>query len=323
MSGLHCIFVGVVLVTSYTSAEETLVTRFREEAPKKWEEYRSLLAGFNVLEDALIEDIDIKQETRDVMSVTKNRDGTRAISKISRNGGKETMKVDNPYYSFELQRELADGSEFSIQYVRQRQEGPSGRAQHSSFYVADSLYRIGWLLDFSKIISSHDFRVIKASQVTNDKRPCVQIEFEYRLTNPGPKQGALPKFYAGVAVFDPEWFWALREAKINMDDKSISRIEAEHVIETQIRNLPVVVEEKVRWFDLKGVLCQRGTWKFRWSEFLGTNKDFTLSAFGFPEPTFVTPSRNRMWGFAFCIILLIFCVGTLVRRRRQKHKAIG
>ncbi len=303
-------------------ADEALAKRFLEEAPRKWHEYKSLLRGFERQSEYLTELISDKNEEITADRVVFGADGIRAVleSKPKKAKKQEIINGTNPDYSFELRKTPMTSGAFSIHNVTPRALEGEGVALRIAARRAALIWQ-AHPLDFLKVISSSSFHVRDAKQIVQNGSSFVQIAFEYHLSNPGPNEQLLAKHYAGTILLAPDCFWAIVELKMQLDDdplKEVGAIELENQITNSFRGLPVIMERRVRWYSPTGTLLKRVTEKNKWNEFTGSNESFTLSAYGFPEPSIPHSSKMRLWLFCLSVILLVVCVALLVYRHYRR-----
>jgi hypothetical protein len=87
-------------------ADEALAKRFLEEAPRKWQEYKPLLRGYEQQRDSLTELTSGKIESRSLFRQVCGTDGLRALldgwQKQGDREEKATVSGSNPDYDFEL-----------------------------------------------------------------------------------------------------------------------------------------------------------------------------------------------------------------------------
>ena len=307
-------------------ADETLAKRFLEEAPRKWEEYKPLLRGSEAQEDSLEEQLSKKTEFRESWRFICGTDGARAILDGWQKEGEQKEKAvvygGNPDYEFELGKSPGSNN-FSIEDVAPRRDPDKvNLALRLATRQGEGICR-AYILDFSRFISSTDFRVTNATEVVRDGNRLVQIEFAYDLKNPGPKEKLLVGRYTGTVCFAPNSYWAIVEAKLKMLDdprKEVGAIIIQNEIADALRGAPVIVGSHILWYDLNGNLFQRRTTKRVWKEFTGGNERFTLSAYGFPEPGTSRPSKTRLWWLGASLALAFICIALFIYRRRRNAK---
>ncbi len=146
----------------------------------------------------------------------------------------------------------------------------------------------------------------------------VQVEFAYHLKNPRPDEKLLVGPYTGTVCFAPDSYWAITEAKLKLEDdpsKEVSAINTRNEIAKALRGIPVIVETRILWYDLKGKLFQRRSVKREWKEYTGGDERFTLSAYGFPEPGTARPSKKRLWFLGISVALALLSIALLIYRR--------
>jgi hypothetical protein len=317
------VVIGVVYLSASArggGAERPVAKRFLGEAPQKWEEYKSLLRAYELRERTTIEVMHNKTVEHDTIRTVLGDKDTEIVVHLRRTGEQERLYGVNADYEFVLQKGPDSDEPFAIHHVGPRNPNQETYALRNREYFVRSIW---WAfpLDFHKIVGSPGFRVKDATDAIQDRKHVVRITFEYALTNPGPKEKTLPKAFAGTAVFLPDTYWALSEVKMRFDDpvKEVSAIEMDNTIGTPVRGLPLVARTEYRWYDLTGKLWRRAVSNYEWTEFTRGDDPFTLSAYGFPEPTFPQPSRVRLWLACISIAAMLLGIAVFAFRRRQKR----
>jgi hypothetical protein len=299
--------------------DEELAKRFLEEAPKKWREYEALLRPVEQHEETTLDVLSTNEVLHNVVDATVGNAASQVLLKMCRAGEKERICGTNSDYYFDLTVGPEPGKVLSIQDVQQRNANVEGYAlRHRSFFVRTIAY--AYPLNFIDIVGSTGFRVTDAAEIPQDSAGRVRIDFGYDLVTLSPKDASLPKSYSGTLVLEPRRYWAIKNVNMTFDDpvKEVGRIELENQIESGPHSLPVVTSAIQKWYDPAGNTLKVATSEYKWKEAKGGDRTFTLSSFGFPEPTFAKPSHSRMWAFVVAVALLVSCVGVLRYRHRKK-----
>ena len=254
-------------------------------------------------------------------------DGARAwiegLQKQANQKEEATANGSNPDYDFELRKSAGSNGPFSIYNVTPRRK-PDNDGYALSFVTgqAKNICR-AFPLDFSRFISSPDFRVLNATEVVRDGDRLVQIEFAYHLKNPRPDEKMLVGRYTGTVCFAPDSYWAITDAKLKLEDdpsKEVSAIDTHNKIAKALGGIPVIVETSILWYDLKGNLFQRRTQKREWKEYTGGDERFTLSVYGFPELAPSQPSKTRLWYLGISVAFAFFFIVMFIYRRWQSAR---
>jgi hypothetical protein len=185
------------------AADHALAKRFLEEAPQKWRQYEAELRGFEETGDYLAVDLIPKNsETGECFRCLLSADGERAVWETRPKEASKRTAVygSNPKYDFELRKGPGPTGAFWIESVESRSQSVESIALRNARVNVAMIWHGGWLLEFLTILRSPDFLVKDAREVSRDEKRFVQVQFEYQLKNPGPRDKYLPKSYSGQFV---------------------------------------------------------------------------------------------------------------------------
>jgi len=291
-------------------APGSLTDRFLTEAPQKEAEYRSLARRFQgsistkftvvdqkgKVKNCIRSRKEIKQNEQCASFLYQSFDGEKAENDDKRTAG--GVYVVNPRYAFELKRGNSK-LDWVLGQLDPRGDGTSftaGEPTRDTTLSWVSMHFDVYGRVFSSLIHEPNFRVIGARPVIRNGRNFVQIDFEC----PHPiKKYTRPYFVqSGSLLLDPVHYWCMQEYDLKI--KSIDGNGTNHAVfefREGSNRLPTITRmvrtgksplgnssEEIFEFDLHEA-----------SE-LPPEKEFTLSAFGLPEPMGVKPlERSHTW----------------------------
>ncbi len=284
---------------SEVKADETTIKAFLKEAPQKWQEYKTVLKGYELKIDSVTNYPDKKTEEHAADRFVCGRDETQAlhVSQLQSPNRKEVVFGSNAQYDFQLSKEPGKKKAFSIVKSTPRKSKQESAATRSIKEQAGQICRID-TLDLAKIISSPEFWVLEATESDYRIDRSVQINFEYRPKSSAPEEASQVRTYSGTIRFDPNSFWAITAAEVKVEDASgniLSVINVENAIGFAILDAHGFSQVVTDWKDASGKPVKRVTMNYEWKEFSREDdKLFTLSAFGLPEPKQETLNAAKM-----------------------------
>jgi hypothetical protein len=212
----------------------------------------------------------------------------------------------------------------SARPVVKGEEGPGG-----AFGMAIEMACVGQMLWggwFPLMVSSPDFRLIRVTDMRGDGE-LVKVEFEF---DPKAPTGGNAPARSGMVVLDVKRYWQIREAQTKAsgvygegslaitNEFADGKMPVPFVSRCTTRMLIPVDKQ----FDGK-----RYQGDFVWHTDMHDapdldRKHFTLTAFGFPEPSVPRPSPARLWLVWATIAILAFCAGLLTYRRYRPQSRV-
>lgn len=180
---------------------------------------------------------------------------------------------------------------------------------------------------FSEWRKSPTFKVLSLSQQPASEGVLVNIECEY-TTNEDTKPGNWPAFRAQV-ICDPKSSWAIKEQRITIQRRHQGRVAVTVLLEGSVTYgepidglpVPAVVTEKLYANNnyngepiYKRVITLNGVKKSSPEEY-----EFSLSAFGLPEPPGVEWPRPTPW-YLWLVGIGIACIVGAVAVRWLKNR---
>jgi hypothetical protein len=327
---------GVLIVVLYSSSgfgqqtSEELTRRFLDEAPRGWQEYQSWAEGLDGTvtvsrklgdKQLLHAHLEYKHNSRCKMRIHRN------LLPHAKWEGK--LLAYNPAYTFTLQRETATNPWAVTEVKKLDEEVASAVVQElDSPVLLRSAIRIykGQLV--GDIIGLPAFRVLRATAVNRDGMELVQVEFDnvHPMKEPGKK---FCPIQSGTMLLDPNRFWYLRSCELRCkfgDGEVIAKVENE--LADPSAKYPLL-KRRVTTEDIEdpeqGRLIQKHVNEFdlHQASRLPPDEDFTLTAFGFPEPFDVPRPRKWTHWYVWTGVGGVLCLvaGLLVLRFRRQRAA--
>ncbi len=268
---------------------ETLKQRFFADAPRAWEEYRSYASLFQVKTKRTVT-IDGKITSVRHYEYKSNPHCKMVLTQplLGKDLAGEVLAF-NPHYAFNLKRKDNEAEWILAELVvGSSRIGPDGWAD----FPALCLCIHAQLYELRDLIRLADFRVVRASTVQDSGLDLCQIHFESKETD-------------GVLLLDPNRFWTLHHSSVR--EKS-SNQEILAIQDFELRDPAADYPILKRWLLRKeftngskpGKSVAQVVEEFDVKEPSTPPEDneFTLSAFGLPEPIGAPPlprSRNWLW----------------------------
>jgi hypothetical protein len=178
---------------------------------------------------------------------------------------------------------------------------------------------------FPDVVGDADFSLQSAAPLTLDGEELVRIEFTARpkewSTKARPKGTGWLPLRKGWIVFDPERYWVIRECHVELQNSpqggSTGSMHGKFEYKEGRKGFPIV-KRTVRKWD--------GGYQYT-QEFDLTERDdvpesdFTLSAYGLPEPPEVQQPRARSWLYLWVGLAGMICLALGVGFRWRSKRA--
>jgi hypothetical protein len=307
---------------SWSQEDGELAQRFRDEAPRKWKEYRAFaerLQG-SVTVAIIRNDRMIGNYRREIKQNASCKLMLRQSLLPESPGGE--LSAYNPTYGFSLKRRREDQSwAVSGVELEEARIRKAHQVLEDGSNPACELLQL-WTEDLSELTRKSSFAVRRAIPAHRDGVELVQIDFDN--THPIEPSGEEPfcPIQSGIMFLDPNHFWCLRawdlQLKYNRSEpKNTAAIEyrdrsAEYSIPKRIRiehmdpRDPPKSSTWVRDFD------------FEEPASLPADSEFTLTAFGLPEPFGAEPRGSLWYLWAAGAGFVCLGLGFFIRRRSQQ-----
>ena len=263
---------------------------------------------------------EIKQNDRAASSFYQMVDGDRNVGGVS---------VSSPRYAFALKRGKSDSAWLLDKLDTQNKEGVFETGKSVRATVNEWLLSHFDIYDRSlpSLVRQPTFKITQASQVPRGGRALVRVDFDcpqpLSVRPFSPVQG-------GWIILDPERYWCLRECEVRCrwasprGGTTTGTMKVIFEFQDEVNPFPIL-KRSVRTLkmDAKEDRDAEETFEFELREpnDLPSDEEFTLTAYGLPEPVGMpTPGRSRayLWfalaGAAALALGILFAWA--VRRRR-------
>jgi hypothetical protein len=325
------ILVAVLFIGKSMAQENTdWKDRFFAEAPKRWEDYVRFARSLQVtLISHQSGGADRSPEEGDARQVYKQTKGScLRVDQDLGPKGEATAEGTNSSYSFKLKRRSPDRGWIITDLVVSDQSAFSDvqrRLQERHLHNVCDCLRLDTHLWLPTLIHDQDFRITAIKPQEIDGHLVVRFDFDYpKPAKDYPVKGTL-RVKGGWMVLDPEHDWILREYLVHFGQPEKYFIhETYHIREGTDRH-PIIT-------DLTYQVVGKGEKPFEsiMKMQLQTEErsdvpleEFTLSAFGLPEPPGINVERSRL--YLWIALGGIACLGiaALIRWLSQRAAVAG
>jgi hypothetical protein len=321
---LHCAAPGASFGEQPTG---DLTQRFLDEAPRRWQDYYSwaerldgaytvsVIRGEKQLLHAKLE---IKHNSRCRMMIDQD---------LPPDSSQGRILAYNPAYSFRLQRKTAVNP-WAVADVAKRSEGvASATVREVDSIRLVSIPMLLFTEELPDFVHRPTFHVLRTTPVSLDGTELVRVEFDNAHPIKEPERKFCP-VQSGSMLLDPNRFWYVRSCEVRCkfaDSDCTARVE------NQLADLstkyPVLKRQVVNQdFDSPQqgrVTQQRATdYDLHEPSPLPPDDDFTLTAFGFPEP-FDVPKKSvwTRW-YVWTGIGGVLCLGAGLAVQRFRRRQV-
>jgi hypothetical protein len=310
--------------------DSDLKSTFMEQAPAAWNRYRSFA-------ESLVGDVRITRGYKSAKE-TKNYDpgllyfsqnGECALFRThveSANGTTDEALVRNPAYFFSVSRKGEHPWVVStVQTVDRPSPAFDERMNEGKVVLAALVCAEGKYLE--DLVKQDRFKVVRAARIVENGRALVEIAF----TNSHPLQEKGKPFcpiQKGTMILDPGRSWILRRGLFQCTfGNSTGEFKTERdVSDTGTVECPIPLHQSDtsdEWrSDGFGRLVFKSEIHFdlKSPTRLPSNDQFTLSAFGLPEPAFMPKTRYSLtfWVVTTCGLLALLLAAFFRRLRQRK-----
>lgn len=333
----------LTIVSLHTAANCSLAQEsvFHEAVFKRWHEYEDFSRRIQATARRTVSGLEPGTTESYSISYKQNRQG--AMFRTNMRWGKPTLEfclIANPRYSAEIKRNAPDHSNTLLLDYK---EDPNAILPHAGQPLFDVLfgavsphftYRHVRLSD---VVLRPSFKVNRVSKEMRDGVELVRIDHSYVEDRPHPR-AKMQSRRRGSIYFDPARCWCIRQIKeseefINNGARDyMAEVEIRYEITDHSSGFPII---KSKTFVRTGYSDSRkkkigGTetinYEIEFNEEV-PNDEFTLSAFGLPEPAGMEPVRKPIPLYVWILIAAGVCgVVALVFRhlaRRWRLAATG
>lgn len=329
-----CLFVGgVVFNSSRAKAEdkrydEAMKDRFLREAPTAWEEYSKKTARLQGRFSFQLSQTLGNAKAKDLYELKKGSRGRTLLLVTTERTlqGKNTRTTgevfgSNPDYGFTLKRNHLAMPWILTALIDRQNEPNSVFKSHKLDETIDSFTNdLVWIYKerLATMAQQPEFRVIGCRTVHLSGDNLVEVTFDYSHdVKPGgnPVQG-------GTLVLDPQRFWSLRYYDVRIrSDRGQGTLKFKVLKWHEMDGLPVpdsaVLETDTVINKIQNQQKWEYTYELRVPDSLPLDSEFTLSAFGLPEPQVTRPGIPwYLWAASLGVCFL--SVGVFFRWRARR-----
>jgi hypothetical protein len=324
-SRIACVMLGLLglagaTVSARGQEADTAKRRFINEAPPKWEDYRSFEQRLQGTYTQTSKMTDLK--------TSKSTGGGEGHFQIKQNAacvlshalkddeGPAIVVASNTKYSFQL-RYVEDKAGWLLSGLDL--EGQTAGVLPAGWTVRRTVNRNLWIDGIfddrvSDWLKEGIFQVVNAATLAKGGKELVRISFE----RAPPKDIKVPAM-KGSLVLDPNLHWCIVEQELFQTQAT----GPQHVLVTKEykatpNGYPIIARTR-RHAKIEGVYIADATWEFDLHESAPEDHEFTLSAFGMPEPEGITWDRGPRYYLWFGITGVV-ALGLAVWFRRLARK---
>lgn len=294
---------------------------FPHEAAKGWQEYDARarrLQGYWTDTSRIIATGEIQQSHYEL----KQGDGCWLIMEEDSpanagDGRGAELKVINRHYAFTLQRRRKTSAWFVSGFGKGLwTSGTLGDPKYVATIVRRLPFTFGAIV-FTEPFTLLDegFSIKKVAGVKQDGQDLVKIEFRYQP----PKSADRRPLRGGWVLLDPSRFWTIRQFDVETQwgEKSGRHLAT---FTYRVSNGFPMIEKIVNQPTIGEVSAVEFVYDFDLHEGDPPDSDFTLSAFGFPEPKGAPlPDKGMPWiVWIAAVAVASLLLGTLLRRWLKK-----
>ncbi|GIW85243.1 MAG: hypothetical protein KatS3mg107_0903 [Gemmataceae bacterium] len=270
--------------------------RFLREAPAAWKEYAEFarrLQGscttrylIHSTGKKMLHRTEIKQNNECGMRTYEVLEGDVVRLAVE-------LKAYNSRYSFMLGRRTLDGEWLVVRYGVEADQAALRQETRETIDAAFSAPVRAVRTRLVDLVGQSTFRVVEVKGVEHEGRECVAVRFE----NPHPmsRRPFVPE-QGGVLVLDPSRKWCLCRAEIRsqyLGDKGPKDVSEVVVVEARVGKSGYPIP--VRWTLQNDAGVVTSEYDLRDEGGGPLEREFTLSAFGLPEPVGVEWERPVRW----------------------------
>lgn len=313
---------------------EMLKERFAAEAPEKWKEYRRFAARLQGTVSRVFEvfhevaqakgPAKVPAPINSEIKIKRNVDSALAITHVVGDGDPYSYVLGwNPKYALHLHKSGKSDDWVLASYI-------SGNREKAVFegdryeQIVDFWSSYLLIVDYrpiEELIRRKDFHVVSIKEVTRAGRTLAEVRF--RCPHDVKESPFFP-VQSGVLVLDPDLYWCLREYHLDMKyRRGESTFTATNDI-VDFNGYPIPSRGTQSSSEAPtGAPIRKVTFQFDLKDpgNLPGDHEFTLSAFGLPEPVGVawaTPTRWNRWFIGAA--LAAGALSIVLYRRRSKAR---
>lgn len=326
---------SIALLCQSIEAGDVERTRFLNEAPASWQKYRSMLTGYKAIGNSETVDLRTGMATKDSPnSIRKKKGCVVYVDPDPRLGSVEQRAIGrNKNYAFVLRRS-AGTDQWEIQDLSLNLNGPAKTgAEHLCESIEKGVSGLTELdsIPLDELVKEPAFKLVDVNSIQIDGLELMEVHYEFLFNFRNASRNRSNIFARkGWVRLDPAKFWLIYSAEYSWmrtenDEFATSKILP--VEYSEIRpGIPVetkrIRETRFRPDGPKAEKLGLESGEVRLISEVSyeadddpSERDFTLSAFGLPEP--VRPGIRWWWVLALVLGALLLAVPAWQRRRTQ------
>lgn len=292
MMSLYGLIVFALPSVLYADDSERLKAQFLDEGPRAWEEYRGYT---NRLQGTFVSKWTVNGKIHTSFRLGfKSNPHCKMVSELEPLHGSpaEDVHAFNSFYAFDLKRKSTHDPWVMTDLRMGEFQGTN--AKWEDFTPLRWCILVRGMYELPGLVRLPNFHVISASKVRKNEIDLCQIDFE-------SKKGS------GTLLLDPTHFWTLRHCNIRVTSSSGPITDLKQEQDTELRDvaakypIPKHCTIDKEWKTAKGELTQAHAvidFDLKEASEPPEDKEFTLSAFGLPEPIGVAApekSHTYLW----------------------------
>jgi hypothetical protein len=317
--------------------------RLKNEAPVKWDEY--LVAGKYLQGSCETTSVHVYagKEVKETWRTDARQSERGAVVTVQPPSGVRTRgRTDaiNSKYAFRLERKTADSPWFISELGLDVSKGyqldiwsPDARIQ--LYFLAAALTFSGTQEYLPAMVKDADFSVEKTTQVQMAERELVRFDFRYRPKElperefKGRKFGGWNPIRGGWVTLDPERYWVICDYEVSVEwqDQSTGIMAGALSYQKEDNGFPTLstIERRYEGITKKGIATKRtDKEQFKLTHQKMDEREFTLSAFGLPEPMGVSWTRPTRWWLWIALTAFgTFGLGVVVKIVKRRYVKDG
>lgn len=323
---------GGIFTDARCSAQHEI---FNKSVLQKWAEYEAFSHNLQGTRRATFTTASGKARTN-LYRYEQNRECALSIVP-GREPGTEICWLTNPRYSAGVKRNSSDRSNVVLERfdprlidktekdIRTAIDGVfSGTSPH--FYYSQSR--------LSQLVLSPTFKVVKVVKERDNGQELIRVDHTYSYDAPGSNKNHEERI-RGSLYFDPARCWCLRRCKDLREGmiRGEHRVDFEHEVEYETidhpSGFPIIKSETQHNVQVDVKTKKRNDHKSRFEYELEVkegppNEEFTLTAFGLPEPSGEPPVKKPIPMYVWFLITAGACGAIAFAFRylaRRRHRA--
>lgn len=300
---------------------------FPNDAMQQWDKYRDFsyqLQGIITTSSEAILSDGKQVSSKFVTEFKQNNNCSLLLSRyFDERPVAEVVIVNNPQYSFQIIKRSQNKHDWLLANLQMSGDGSSfrGRSIRESASAWACLPFCIYERPLSSIVCDRNFKIIKQVELSHRGLPTVRIDFQY----PHPLQEK--DFYpiqSGTLYFDPNRYWCLVEAELNGKwTNGTGVVHERYEFKDGPNGFPIItsVTHTLKSDSRKSSVNAVIKTDFTVHPNVPT-REFTLSAFGLPEPNGVVWERGPRYYLWFGIAA-IACLGLMILCRRLARRKMA